>query len=140
MSVRMAQADLGCSATTVGLMAPATTRICGSIPDHAYEDDHDLRFVAGATPHTAVGSRSGDDGLHEVDEVLDEAVVVTPPMDGDCVQEAEGEPYVQALVPGPTPSNNNQTPSSLSRVAALGRSDTRGVASGPSQYERFRLI
>ena len=85
MSVRTAQANLVCSATTVGSMAPATTKICGSIPDHEYEDDHDLRFAAGATPHTAVGSRFGDDGLREVDEVLDEAEVVTPPMDGDCV-------------------------------------------------------
>ena len=85
MSVRTAQADLVCSATTVGSTAPATTRICGSIPDHKYGDDHDPRLVAGATPHTADGSLFGDDGLHEVDEVLDEAVVVTPPMDGDSV-------------------------------------------------------
>ena len=69
MSVRTAQADLVCSATTVGLKAPATTRMCGSIPDQEYEDDHDRRFVAGATPHTADGSLDGDDGLREVDEV-----------------------------------------------------------------------
>ena len=85
MSVRTAQADLVCSATTVGLMAPATTKILGRIPNQEEEGAHDRRFVAGATPHTADGSLFGDDGLHEVDEVLDEAAVVTPPMDGGCV-------------------------------------------------------
>ena len=88
MGVRTAQADLVCSATTPGSTAPATTRICGSIPDHKYGDDHDPRLVAGATPHTAVGSRFGDDGVHEDDDVLDKAVVVTTPMDGDCVWSA----------------------------------------------------
>ena len=88
MSVRTAQADLVCSATTVGSTAAATTRICGSIRDNDHEDDFEPRYVAGATPHTADGSLLGDDGLHEVDEVLDEAVVVTPPMDGDCVWSA----------------------------------------------------
>ena len=85
MSVRTAQADLVCSATTPGSMAPAITRILGSIPSPEQEGAHERRDVAGATPHTADGSLSGDDGLREVDEVLDEAVVVTPPMDGDCV-------------------------------------------------------
>ena len=85
MSVRTAQADLVCSATTVGSTAPATTRIRGSILDHEHEDDLEPRFVAGATPHTADGSLFGDDGLREVDEVTDKAEVATPPMDGDCV-------------------------------------------------------
>ena len=85
MSVRTAQVDLVCSATTPGSMAPAMIRILGSIPSPEEEGAHGRRYVAGATPHTAVGSLSGDDGLHEVDEVLDEAEEVTPPMDGDCV-------------------------------------------------------
>ena len=79
MSVRTAQVDLVCSATTAGLMAPATIRILGSIPSPEEEGAHDRRYVAGATPHTAVGSLSGEDGLREVDEVLDEAEVVTSP-------------------------------------------------------------
>ena len=85
MSVRTAQADLVCSATTAGLMAPATIRILGSIPIPEEEGAHDRRYVASATPHTADGSLFGDDGLHEVYEVLNEAEIVTPPMDGDCV-------------------------------------------------------
>ena len=85
MSVRTAQVDLVCSGTTAGSMAPATTKTLGSIPNQGEEGDHGRRFVAGATPHTADGSLFGDDGLHEVDEVLDEAEVVTPDMDGDCV-------------------------------------------------------
>ena len=85
MSVRTAQADLVCSATTAGSMAPVIIRTSGSIPSLEEEGAHDRRYVAGATPHTADGSLFGDDGLHEVDEVLGEAEVVTPPMDGDCV-------------------------------------------------------
>ena len=72
MSVRTAQIDLVCSATTAGLMAPATTRILGNIPSPEEEGAHDRRFVAGATPHTADGSLFGDDGLEAVDEVKGE--------------------------------------------------------------------
>ena len=85
VSARTAQAEPVCSATTAGSMAPATIKILGSIPNQEEKGAHDRRFVAGATPHTADGSLFGDDGLHEVDEVLDEAEVVTPPRDGDCV-------------------------------------------------------
>ena len=69
MSARTAEVDLVCNATTPGSVAPAIIRILGSIPSPEQEGAHERRYVAGATPPTADGSLSGEDGLREVDEV-----------------------------------------------------------------------